>query len=74
MNDNERMDTHAPTVIEPHAVYTREQVCQLLGVSLSTLFRYRRSGKLVGRQVARRVFFLGSDVLDFLEAGDRDPA
>ena len=62
------MSTKAP--IHPNAVYSREEVAELLGISLSTLKRLIRSGQLAVSQPAglRRVFIQGSSILQMLEA------
>jgi excisionase family DNA binding protein len=58
------------TPIHPNAVYSREEVADLLGISLSTLKRLIRSGQLAVSQPTglRRVFIQGSSILQMLEA------
>lgn len=64
--------------INPDAVYSREEVARLLGVSLSTVKRLISSGQLAASRPAglRRVFIRGASVLEMLEttriSGERD--
>ncbi|WP_322494369.1 helix-turn-helix domain-containing protein [Chloroflexus sp.] len=64
--------------INPDAVYSREEVARLLGVSLSTVKRLISSGQLAASRPAglRRVFIRGTSVLEMLETtrinGERD--
>lgn len=55
--------------IEPNAVYSREEVAELLGVSLSTLKRIIAEGhlKVTRLRGMRRIFITGSSILAMLE-------
>lgn len=55
--------------IQQNAVYSREEVAELLGVSLSTIKRLIRSGQLEVSKPngLRRVFIQGSSILNMLE-------
>ncbi|WP_298816572.1 helix-turn-helix domain-containing protein [Chloroflexus sp.] len=55
--------------INPDAVYSREEVARLLGVSLSTVKRLISSGQLEASRPAglRRVFIRGASILAMLE-------
>jgi excisionase family DNA binding protein len=55
--------------INPDAVYSREQVADLLGVSLSTVKRLIAAGQLEASrpESIRRVFIQGSSILRMLE-------
>jgi len=55
--------------IDPGAVYSREEVAELLGVSLSTIKRLIAARQLeVSRPDSiRRIFIKGSSVLNMLE-------
>ena len=55
--------------IEPNAVYSREEVAELLGVSLSTLKRIITEGhlKVTRLRGMRRIFITGSSILAMLE-------
>ena len=55
--------------IDPDAVYSREEVAELLGVSLSTIKRLIASGELVASRPdsIRRIFIKGSSILRMLE-------
>ena len=62
--------------IEPHAIYSREETANLLGVSLSTVKRLIASGDLEASrpESIRRIFIKGSSILAMLEATRLDPA
>jgi excisionase family DNA binding protein len=55
--------------IQENAVYSREEVAELLGVSLSTIKRLVQTGQLEVSKPngIRRVFIRGSSVLRMLE-------
>jgi excisionase family DNA binding protein len=55
--------------IDPNAVYSREEVAELLGVSLSTVKRLIAARQLeVSRpESIRRIFIKGSSILEMLE-------
>jgi excisionase family DNA binding protein len=55
-------------VIEPNRVYSREEVAEVLNVSLSTVKRMIASGQLRVSQPPgmRRVLILGQHILDLL--------
>jgi excisionase family DNA binding protein len=55
--------------IEPGAVYSREEVAELLGVSLSTIKRLiaTRQIEISRPDHIRRVFIKGSSILKMLE-------
>ncbi|MEJ5344018.1 MAG: helix-turn-helix domain-containing protein [Chloroflexus sp.] len=55
--------------INPDAIYSREEVARLLGVSLSTVKRLISSGQLAASRPAglRRVFIRGASILQMLE-------
>lgn len=61
-------------VIEPNAIYTREQAAHILGTSLSTLKTLIRTGQLAVSQPAgmRRVFIRGACILDMLALTERN--
>src|SRR4051812_9682923 len=56
-------------VIEPSAVYDDDALYQALGLSGQALSRARRSGELRFTRKGRRVLYLGSWVLAWLQAG-----
>lgn len=55
--------------IHPDAVYSREEVAELLGVSLSTIKRLIAAGQLEASRPdsIRRVFIKGSSILRMLD-------
>lgn len=53
-----------------NAVYDRNEASVVTGFSLSTLIRAEESGKLKGRYNGRRRFYLGSDLLKWLQCND----
>ncbi len=62
-------------LIEPNRVYSREEVAEVLNVSLSTVKRLIASGHLRVSQPPgmRRVLILGQHILDLLAATERLP-
>ena len=50
-----------------NAVYEREEAIAITGFSLSTLIRAEKSGGLKGRHKGRRRYYLGSDLLKWLQ-------
>jgi hypothetical protein len=60
----------APSIKQPiieNAVYEREAAIAITGFSLSTLIRAEKSGGLKGRHKGRRRYYLGSDLLKWLQ-------
>ena len=59
--------------IVPNRVYSREEVAEVLNVSLSTVKRLLASGELRASQPPgmRRVFITGQAILDMLERNDK---
>ncbi len=55
--------------IQEHAVYSREEVADLLGVSLSTIKRLIQTGQLEASKPngVRRVFIQGSSIMRMLD-------
>lgn len=59
--------------IVPNRVYSREEVAEVLNVSLSTVKRLLASGELRASQPPgmRRVFITGQAILDMLERNEK---
>jgi|LakMenEpi03Aug12_release.lakeMendotaPanAssembly.Ray.scaffolds.fasta_scaffold86851_3 excisionase family DNA binding protein len=56
-----------PTPIDDSdKILTREEVCKLLKVSLTTLFNWNNDKTLVNYKVGRRVYYMKTDVLALL--------
>ena len=53
-----------------NAVYEREEAIAITGFSLSTLIRAEKSGELKGRNIGRRRYYLGADLLKWLQGDD----
>jgi hypothetical protein len=53
-----------------NAVYERVEVIAITGFSLSTLIRAEKSGQLLGRNIGRRRYYLGSDLLKWLQGDE----
>jgi hypothetical protein len=53
-----------------NAVYEREEAIAITGFSLSTLIRAEKSGQLLGRNIGRRRFYFGSDLLKWLQGDE----
>ena len=56
-------------IVQPNAVYSREQVAELLGVSLATIKRLIAEGHLMASKPGgtRRVLIRGSYILKMLD-------
>ena len=48
-------------------VYNKRNAAKVLGISLETLNRYKKMGKVPFRQIGDRVLFNESDLIAFLE-------
>jgi hypothetical protein len=68
MNIIEAVSIKQP-IIE-NAVYEREEAIVITGFSLSTLIRAEKSGQLLGRNIGRRRYYLGSDWLKWLQGDE----
>ena len=66
--------TERPPIV-PLSIYSREEVAEILNVSLSTVKRLLSSGQLRASQPEglRRVFITGQAILDLLEASETQP-
>jgi helix-turn-helix protein len=54
-----------------NAVYEREEAIAITGFSLSTLIRAEKSGELKGRNIGRRRYYLGADLLNWLQGDEK---
>lgn len=43
---------------------TREEVCELLDINLSTLWKYTKKGKLKGYGIGRRVYYKKNEIIN----------
>jgi predicted site-specific integrase-resolvase len=50
-------------------LYDKLEVCKILDISPATVQRHYRSGRLRGRRVGRKIYFLDQSIKEFL-AGD----
>lgn len=57
-----------PVAIHPKALYDDAALCQSVGISPTTLAHARRAGRLRFTRQGKRVLYLGSWLLDWLEA------
>ncbi len=55
------------TAIEPTAVYTVKEACELLNIPMSTFRILLGRGEIKGKKVGRQWRFLGSTLLDYLK-------
>jgi excisionase family DNA binding protein len=53
-------------VIDPHRIYTLDEVGELLGVKARTVHEYVKRGELRGRRVGI-ILIVGTSLIDFLE-------
>lgn len=49
-------------------VYNKANAAKALGVSVETIDRYRKNGKLPYRQIGDRIIFTENDLTNFLDA------
>src|SRR5262249_10154787 len=56
--------------IVDNTVYEREEAIGITGFSLSTLIRAEKSGELRGRNIGRRRYYLGVDLLEWLQGDE----
>jgi hypothetical protein len=59
--------------IDPAGIYNDTLLCDLLGISVQTLSRARRSGTLRYTRKGQRVLYVGAWVLDWLQTDERGP-
>jgi hypothetical protein len=57
--------------IHPTGIYTSDDLCAMLDVSLTALTEARRSGALRWARKGRRVIFLGEWIITWLQQGAR---
>ena len=62
-------------VIEPLRIYSRDEVAEILDVSMSTVKRMIKAGQIRVSQPSgmRRIFIKGESILEFLDASEVDP-
>jgi len=47
---------------EPEKIFTREETCKRLGISLPTLWQYTKSGKIKAVRIGSRIRYRKSDI------------
>lgn len=70
IEQNPIQDTIKKQPIIENAVYEGEEASAITGFSLSTLIRAERSGGLRGRYIGRRRYYLGADLLEWLQGDE----
>lgn len=55
-----------PISKESPTILTRGQVCDMLSISLATLWKYTKDGKLQSYGIGRRVFYKRKEVIEAL--------
>lgn len=53
----------------PEKMYTRREVCQLLHITMPTLWRRVKEGKIIAAKNGRRVLFSENEVKRYIEEG-----
>ena len=48
-------------------VFNKKAAAKILGISIETLDRYRKNGKLPHRKIGDRILFTEKDLTDFIE-------
>jgi hypothetical protein len=61
------------TRIEPSDIFDRAGLCDALGIGERCISREISLGRLRASRRSRRTFFLGNDVLDWIQAGEATP-
>lgn len=61
------------TVVDPNAVYDRAGLQKALNITSNTVTREVRLGRLKACFRAKRYYFIGADVLDWLRGGQGIP-
>ncbi|WP_418122481.1 helix-turn-helix domain-containing protein [Chryseobacterium sp. PTM-20240506] len=51
---------------EPTSYLTRQEVCKLLHIDLSTLHRWRKEGTLIAYGLGNRIYFKRNDIDEFI--------
>ncbi len=65
----DRHDNSITPKINDEILLDNQDLCLLLKVSQRTLQRFRSSGKIPYRLIGRKVYYLESDVIDFIHKG-----
>lgn len=65
----DRQDNSITPKIDDEILLDNQDLCLLLKVSTRTLQRFRTSGRLPYRLIGRKVYYLESDVTDFIHRG-----
>ncbi|MHB9090946.1 MAG: helix-turn-helix domain-containing protein [Chloroflexota bacterium] len=60
------MESRTPRVYKLRDLVSADQLAKALGVSLETVLDWRRSGGLPGYRIGKRVFFLETDLMDWI--------
>ena len=60
--------------IQPNAVYTLAEVCEILKISDATMRRWVKEGKVRSAQVGRGYRFMGSQILEALSTPEPEAA
>lgn len=47
---------------EPEKMYSRDEACKLLHISMPTLWKWERDGKIQGQRAGRRVLFSTQEI------------
>ena len=75
LNEAVKSADQTPVVTQPQATHppkflTILDMCDMFGVSRTTICSWMKSGKLPFKKVSRRVFFLLSEVMDSIPSFD----
>lgn len=58
---------------EPTCYLTRNEVCEMLSIDLSTLHRWRKEGKLIAYGLGNRIYFKRNEIDEFLNRNKLNP-
>ena len=59
--------------IDDSRIYDKKEVADLLDVSVYSIMRYYRAGKLNGQRVGSTILFIGESIKEFLRPGAKNP-
>lgn len=58
---------------EPTSYLTRQEVCEMLHIDLSTLHRWRKDGILIAYGLGNRIYFKRNEIEEFLNRNKLNP-
>jgi predicted site-specific integrase-resolvase len=53
--------------IDPYKIYNLQETRQILGIALSTLKKFLKTGELKGKKIGKEWKILGENIIEFLK-------